>query len=319
MTRGFDHPARWRGRLGALAAAAALGLPVAHGCDRSCLTAIAGSYGQALLAHDPGLLPHTANVVFTENNVRLPLGRGLWQTVSATGPRDLVFIDEARAQVGITAQVSEGGRPALLIARLQVVNGKVSELETVVARRETTTYLRPEGWDEAHALLMQELAPGARRPRSALVQVAETYFNRLPDPSRPLPALDADCNRVENGVRTTNNPDPFPGVNPPPLNPAVSRLGCAAQFAAHGLSFVSRVRARRYPLVDVGKGLVLAMVLFDHDGTTAAPDSSARLSAGLPSPYSYAVAEIFKIRDGRIVQIHAFFCLLPYGMPSAWP
>ncbi len=117
---------------------------------------------------------------------------------------------------------------------------------------------------------------------------------------------------------TTNNPDPFPGVHPPPLNPAVSRLGCAQQFALGGISFVSRVRDRRYPLVDADRGLVLAWVIFDHDGTAPRSADGPKLSSALPSPYSYTVAELFKIADGRIVQIQALFCLLPYGMESAW-
>jgi len=288
-------------------------------CDRACLTAIAHRYWAALLAHDPARLPQAASLRFTENNVRLPLGRGLWQTVSAVGRDDIVFAEVSRGEVATTAQVSEGSRSELLIARLKVLGGRISELETLVARRETSPYLRPEGWNEAQPLLMQDLPPASRGQRGALIGVAEAYFDRLPDASRPVPPFDPGCNRVENGVRTTNNPDPFPGVHPPPLNPAVSRLGCAAQFAAAGLSFVTRVRARRYPLVDEDKGLVLAWALFDHDGTAPPSPTGVKLSSALPSPYSYAVAELFKIANGRIVQIQALICQLPYGMESAWP
>lgn len=288
-------------------------------CGRACLAAVARAYWAALLAHDPARLPQAPQIVFTENNVRLPLGRGLWRTVSSAGPQDIVFAEVSRGEVATTAQITEGSRPALLLARLKVVDRRVTELETLVARRETTTFLRPEGWHDAEPLLMRDLEPAARRSRAALVAVAEAYFDRLPDPSRPVPPLDPGCNRVENGVRTTNNPDPFPGVSPAPLNPAVSRLSCAEQFASKSLSFVTRVRDRRYPLVDEEKGLVLAWVLFDHDGAAPASRSGTKLSSALPSPYSYTVAELFKIADGRILQIQAVFCLLPYGMRSAWP
>ena len=290
------------------------------GCARACLEQIARAYWGALLAHDPARLPHAAHVAFTENNVRLTIGRGLWQTVSGVGPADLVFVDASRGEVATTAQVSEGPQAALLLARLKVLQRRVIALETIVARRETTTFLRPEAWHDSAPVLMADLPPYARRTREALVQIAQSYFDRLPDSSRPLPSLDPRCNRVENGVRTTNNPDPFPGVTPAPLNPAVSRLSCAQQFATQGLSFVTRVRDRRYPLVDVDKGLVLAAVIFDHDGTApSAPGSTLKLSSPLPSPYSYAVAELFKIADQGIIQVQALFCLLPYGMPSAWP
>jgi hypothetical protein len=288
-------------------------------CDRACLTQIARSYWSALLKHDPGLLPHAATVQFTENQVRLALGRALWQTVSSADP-DPIIIVEDRGEVATLARVTEGTHAGLAFARLKVVQGQVSELETLVARPETASFLRPEGWDESRSLLLQELEPAAQRPRAALIEVAQAYFDRLPDPSRPTPPLDARCNRIENGVRTTNNPDPFPGVTPSPLNPAVSRLGCAAQFESRSLSFVSRVRERRYPLIDERRGLVLALALFDHDGTVpSAPGTPVKLSAPLPSPYSYAVAELFKVSAGRIELVQAFISLVPYGMPSAWP
>jgi len=289
-------------------------------CDRQCLETIAKAYWSVLLNHDLARLPQASQIRFTENDVPLMTGRGVWQTISSAGPQDIVFVDESEGEVATTAQIYEGQRPALLIARLKVVDGQVLELETVVGRRETTNFLRPEGWHQEHALLMHPLEAAAQRSRDELIGIADGYFNRLPDPSRPLPSLDRQCNRVENGLRTTNNPDPFPGIDPPPLNPAVSRLGCAEQFSSSCLSFVSRVRARRYPLVDVRKGVVLALVMFDHDGTAPAGSASAsKLSATLPSPYSYMVAEVFKIEAGRIIQIHALFCILPYGMATSWP
>ncbi|HTT01044.1 MAG TPA: hypothetical protein VMG11_03060 [Steroidobacteraceae bacterium] len=289
-------------------------------CDRTCLEALARSYWTALLAHDPGRLPHAATLTFTENNVRLRLGVGLWQTVSTADSPDIAILDEERGEVATMARITEGARAALAFARLKVARGQVTELETIVARRETASFLRPEGWDQARDLILQDLEPAARRSRTALIEVAEAYFERLPDSTKPLPPLDGRCNRIENGLRTTNNPDPFPGVTSPPLNAAVSRLSCEQQFASQTLSFVSRVRARRYPLVDETRGLVLALSLFDHDGVLAVtPHTGVKLSAPLPSPYSYIVAELFKISAGRIVLIEAVISLVPYGMASAWP
>jgi hypothetical protein len=297
----------------------ALALP-AHAtdaCDRVCLENMAHAYWSALLAHDPARLPHAASLRFTENNVPLPLGRGLWQTVSrAEGA--IIIIEEGRAEVATMARIAEGTHEGLAFARLKIAQGRVRELETLVARRETASFLKPEDWDGS--AMLETLDPAARVSRNALIDVAQQYFDRLPDPARPTPPLDPECNRIENGLRTTNNPDPFPGVTPSPLNPAVSRLGCAEQFAGHSLSFVSRVRERRYPLVDVNRGLVLSLSLFDHDGTLpTAPGTAVKLSAPLPSPYSYLVVELFKMRAGRIVLVQAFMTLVPYGMASAWP
>jgi hypothetical protein len=303
-----------------IAALVLAGPAIAHAtdaCNRACLENVAHAYWSALLAHDPARLPQAANLRFTENNVPLPLGRGLWQTVSrAEGA--ITIVEEDRSEVATMARIAEGTHSGLAVARLKIEQGRVRELETLVARTETASFLRPGEWDGSP--MLQVLDPAAQVARNTLIQVAEQYFDRLPDPTQPTPPLDPDCNRIENGLRTTNNPDPFPGVTPSPLNPAVSRLGCAEQFASHSLSFVSRVRERRYPLVDVNRGLVLSLSLFDHDGTLpAAPGTSVKLSAPLPSPYSYLVAELFKMRAGRIVLVQAFMTLVPYGMASAWP
>lgn len=293
-------------------------------CERSCLAAIAEDYWSALEAHQPARLPLAAHVRYTENNVVLKPGQALWATFSGGGPHDILFTDPENGQVALTAVVEEGSRPAVLFARLRVEQQQVTEIETLVARRENTTYLQAGGWNEAQATLLEAVAPAARAGRAAMIGIAQSYFDRLTDQTLPVPPLDPRCNRVENGVRTTNNPDPFPGVNPAPLSAVVTRLSCAEQFALKSLGFVSRVRDRRYAVIDQADGLILGSVIFDHDGVAAAPaqpgaaPAPPKLSAALPSPYSYLVAELFKLEAGKIVHIQAALVQLPYGMASAW-
>ncbi|HVW68004.1 MAG TPA: hypothetical protein VHB68_03470 [Steroidobacteraceae bacterium] len=294
----------------------------APGCDTECLSAAARSYWSALLSHDAGRLKSAPGLVFTENNVVLRTDQGLWQTIGSAEDRDIVFTDVPQGTVATTAVITEGSRPALLLARLKVAGGAITEIETVVARKETSTFLRPEGWYESRTLLTRTVAPASQRPRPALIAAAEDYFNRIVDPSQPMPPLDPQCNRIENGLRTTNNPDPFPGITPPPLSPAISRLGCEEQFQRKALGFISRVRDRRYVLVDEPHGVVLSMVMFDHDGVAPAQASpgqaQARLSSPLPSPYSFVVAELFKIEAGKIVLVQALLTQVPYGLHTAW-
>jgi hypothetical protein len=57
-------------------------------CNRSCLVGILHSYLDALKHKDRGLAPFAGNARYTENNVEMPLGEGLWGSVggvSATG------------------------------------------------------------------------------------------------------------------------------------------------------------------------------------------------------------------------------------------
>src|SRR5579863_9903511 len=49
-------------------------------CDRACLNGFVDQYMAAVAAHDPSKLPTAAKVRYTENNVEMPLGEGLWQT-----------------------------------------------------------------------------------------------------------------------------------------------------------------------------------------------------------------------------------------------
>ncbi|MGA8768678.1 MAG: hypothetical protein WB559_16810, partial [Candidatus Acidiferrales bacterium] len=54
-------------------------------CDRACLNGFVDQYMAAVAAHDPSKLPHAANARYTENNVEMKLGEGLWQTSDGWG------------------------------------------------------------------------------------------------------------------------------------------------------------------------------------------------------------------------------------------
>jgi hypothetical protein len=52
-------------------------------CDRACLIGFLQGHMQALAARDPAQAKLASGVRFTENNVLLPVGDGLWDTVTA--------------------------------------------------------------------------------------------------------------------------------------------------------------------------------------------------------------------------------------------
>ena len=55
-------------------------------CDRACLEKYVDRYLDAMLAHDPSLTLFARDRKFTENGVRLPLGKeGLWYGMSGKG------------------------------------------------------------------------------------------------------------------------------------------------------------------------------------------------------------------------------------------
>src|SRR5215468_3993592 len=76
-------------------------------CDRACLYGFMDQYLDALVRKDPARLPWAAHARFTENNVELSIGDGLWGTVTGLGDYKLKFADPEEGQVGFYGVVKE--------------------------------------------------------------------------------------------------------------------------------------------------------------------------------------------------------------------
>ncbi len=96
---------------------------------------------------------------------------------------------------------------------------------------------------------------------------------------------------------------------------------CMEQFKSGLLHFVSRIRDRRYVAVDPERGLVFSFIFFDHDAgntrTFQTPDGRT-VTAGPKQPWTWELAEAFKIEHGKIHQIQAIMERAPFGMNSGW-
>jgi hypothetical protein len=132
-----------------------------------------------------------------------------------------------------------------------------------------------------------------------------------------------DCNRLENGGQSTNAPTP-PGQTRPDPKTATSYSGqwsCREQFESGLLHFVNRIRDRRFVAVDEERGLVFSFVFFDHSAgrtrTFQTPDGRT-VTAGPAQPWTWGIAELFKVENGQIRQIEAILHQVPYGMNSGW-
>ncbi|HEX2670713.1 MAG TPA: hypothetical protein VHM25_07575, partial [Polyangiaceae bacterium] len=103
-------------------------------CDRACLYGFMDRYLDALVHKDPAKLPWAPHARFTENNVELSIGDGLWGTVTGLGDYKLRFADVSTGQVGFYGVVKETVTTSGFSVRMKVDGGKISELETVVLR-----------------------------------------------------------------------------------------------------------------------------------------------------------------------------------------
>ncbi len=281
--------------------------------QRHELYAVLERYLQALGRRDPhgvrwSRTPHTS-----ENNVMLEVGDGLWGTIDAVGSYRLLFADPQTRQVGYFGTVREHLEESAYTLRLRVdADGAICEAETIVVRQSDSgiKFENPRYWDKP--ILNTDAA--APVPRAEMIRLANGYFDTLQLNDGTIHTrFHPDCNRVENGVQTTRNPE-FAKIVP------VAGLGCEEQFRMGNYRYDDRLRARRFPLVDEQRGLVLAFGFIDHCGRLAEYQltDGRTVQSLVRRPHSFYLAELFKIDHGMICQIEANFITVPYHMPSPW-
>ncbi len=290
--------------------------PMDH-CDRACLYGFLDVYKDALAKRDPSRLPLARNVRFSENSVELQIGDGLWNTIDGVGKYDLRLADTKTGNVGWYGVVYEHGVPAAIAARLKVEDGRITEIETVLARRVGDgPFPNPDPEALKPSPIMNEIVPPAQRvPRARMISLADGYFDTLQlNDGTIFTQFDPACDRIENGVPTTHNPK-LHGTND-----RIAAMGCEDQFKLGAFRYDDRLRARRYPLVDEERGLVMAGGFIDHSAkvTEVTLTDGTKKKSSYKTPHSFCLLEVFKIVDGKIREIQAVFPTVTYGMPTPW-
>jgi len=279
---------------------------------REQLYAALDAFLEALRARDAARVNWTADLFYTENNVRLTPPDGLWNTITGQGPYDLRFADEETGQVALFTCVEETNAVSPACFRLEVRDGAIAGAEIVVARNADEGFPFAPQFFEPKPIMDAIVPKGERSARKELVFIANGYFETIERNDGTINTkFWPQCNRVENGVQTTNNPDfPVP----------VARMGCEEQFALGNYRYDDRLRGRRFPLVDIERGIVLAHGFIDHCGALGDYEltDGTKVSSPIRRPHSYYLAEAFKIRAGAIEQVEADFITVPYHMPSPW-
>jgi len=280
-------------------------------CDRACLEGFVDQYLDALLAHDSSKLPLTENARYTENGQTLQMNDGMWQVATAIGDKKLYFADTQSGQVGFRGIVEENGHKQVVMTRIKVENRKISEIEAIVCRTGAALH-NPDGLID-HPLYTEALALDDRPSRNELISIANSYFEGLEQNRGDITPFDPECTRMENGTITANNPD-SDFMN--------SQMSCGEQFNIHGFAaVVSKIRERRFPIVDEERGLVYTIIFFDHAGLpeVVLPDGSIKEIKGFgDAPFCFMIGELFKIKNKLITRVEAVLFEVPYGMPSGW-
>jgi hypothetical protein len=284
---------------------------------RASLEGLMNNYLEALVAHDPTRLHLARGVKHTENTIEIPVGEGLWGTASDNATYRLYVCDPAAGQVGLFGLMKENDFPVIVSIRLKTEKDLITEIESIVARGgerpiPTKNLVKPR------QAFLENLAPSERVSREEMVRISDLYFQALVQDNGDIVPWGENCNRLENGMQTTNNPDlKLPGVTSNPL-----ALGCREQINAKSFAYITEIRPRRYTVIDEERGLTLGTFMFHHRGTIKSVEvpgvGKVEMIPAARRPFTVAVSELFKIRNGKIRAIEAIMTSLPYGAKSGW-
>jgi hypothetical protein len=278
-------------------------------CDRACLIGFADDYMAGLAKQDHSKVRWAKLVRYSENEVPMMIGDGLWGTADGKSGKPLYAADPETGNVAWFGTLNEHKQPGFYAMTLHVRDGKIEMVRAFVAHKESPGPFGDPTKFAADPVFGQVLPVDQRRPRQRMVALVDGYFStKQQDDGQILTELDPDCTRTDNGLSTTSGDDPAAAI----------AKGCEGQFKAGVYRPIERIRDRQYPVVDEERGVVVATAMLDspvREPTYRTTDGATH-KVPLAYPNTRAVIEIFKIRNGKIYKIQAVSSLLPYLIPS---
>ena len=266
----------------------------AEACDRECLRGTMTTFLHALLEHDRGKVPVAATVRITEDGIEKPLANvGLMNTVTKLRGYRQDILDERAGMAGAAVVVEEAGAPVLLVVRLEVVDRKITEIETVATRsRSEGLIFNIDGLSAPSEEMNYAPRPEQLASREDAIAAAMHYPTGL-NAAKTFAAVDApfapDAYRYENG-QVMAGPD------------CTFAPGCQ-NISTQSLAIFERLGdvATRVIGVDERMGIVWLRMAW-----------GAREEGG----DQLTVWEAFKVYDGQIHAVEAFMRILPIELRS---
>jgi hypothetical protein len=275
-------------------------LPKGADSGRQNLIDFTNLYLDCMLKHDYARLPVAENLRVTQNGVETRLGEDIWKTATDITYRQY-FIDGGLQQVLFFGVVGEDGVLANLMLRLKLTEGRLEEAETILCRKGQSSVFNPESLVTPNPIFDRIIARSERSGTRKMIAIANSYFDGVERHNGDNVPLHPDCNRIENGVQTTNRA---------PFN-----FNCAEGLKR--LLHITRVRDRRYLIADEERGIVGGVFTFDAPGISGGNVNSV-LPPSMLVKRSIIIGEIFKIIDGQIREIEALMVNIPFGAASGW-
>jgi len=181
-------------------------------------------------------------------------------------------------------------RPILFANRLKIEDGKITEIETIIAREKDFAFnvqkeleTKDQDWDTI-------LPPEKRAPRKVLADAANNYFALFAEGSTVSVPFAKVCDRWENGLQTT--------ARDHDCSPVTFRKQTNSNIN-HG---------PRRVWVDTEKGISIAFMVFGG-GATANEEN--------PTGSGLVDCHMFRMRDGEVDLIHSI--VGPRAKSMGWP
>jgi len=278
---------------------------------------MARQYAAALVDHVPSRLPVTADVKFTENLVPLKFGeQGLWKTVNGRRDFDIYAADTDTGNVVWIGIVKENDKAVMTTARLRITGRRITEVETLVGRSALTAAATVAAPRPDFAAVVP---PAERLSRDRLIAIASSNWDAMERGDGHLAPYAVDCERYDNGEKTSKGESPAPGAPDSGGDPA--DRSCFGQMNSGRFNNGNKVYPRRVWAVDREHGLVVGLFTPNvpgnarqirlRNGTILKPDDSELI------PFTIEQVEMFKIVRGEISKVEVVLGpRVPYGMRS---
>lgn len=307
-------------------------------CNRECLYQFVDKFFDAMLSRCPCNLAFGPDAKYTENEIAVQLGEGMWKTFSGRGTYRVYLADPANQEAGYYGDITEdnGLLVGMIALRMKIKDHRITQLETITVREQkrphgglgmnTAGVMTPRTLDELDSAgfispstaLLAPLA--AAEPRDQLLAATKGYFDAYAQGKSSLAPFAPQCARRENGIAATNNPD---GPVPDKAQPSFHLFSgdCAEGVDRGYFSKLAPVRDSRPLVVDEKQGLVLNLAFYDNEGNLKSVDVAGVGAVAVPQEYqrpmTFLAPQLFKIEGGKIREIEGLSWAMPFGMPPA--
>jgi len=174
---------------------------VAGQCTRAELQSAVDSYLAAQKAGNLSKAPLAEKVKYVENMTEIKKEQGLWNTpLPITFHRSFLDVDSCRSFTEVI--VTEGGHPYVLGTRLKVEDGKISEIDSLITKKDDWLFNADDYLKYSKAEDWRVLNANERIDRQALINAGNAYFDHFSDRTVKIP-FNTPCARLEGGMYTT--------------------------------------------------------------------------------------------------------------------